>query len=143
MTISPRVQQLRNQSMQAVESLSVERAALMTAFYQQDLGLLSTPVQRAMSFAYLMEHRTLYLNVGELIVGEKGHAPKAAPTFPELCTHSLDDLDILNSREKTAFKVTPDARKTYEETVIPFWKGRSMREKLFAEMTPEWKEAYD
>ncbi|HWQ46083.1 MAG TPA: trans-4-hydroxy-L-proline dehydratase, partial [Longilinea sp.] len=47
------------------------------------------------------------------------------------------------SREKTAFKVTPDARKTYEETVIPFWKGRSMREKLFAEMTPEWKEAYD
>jgi len=143
MTISPRVEKLRKQSLDAVETLSGERALLMTEFYKQDLGLLSKPVERALSFAYQMEHRSLCLNEGELIVGEKGHAPKAAPTFPELCCHSLDDLDILNSREKTRFKVPAEVRKLYDQSIISFWNGRSMREKLFQEMTPAWKAAYE
>ncbi|MDH4137312.1 MAG: glycyl radical protein, partial [Anaerolineae bacterium] len=83
------------------------------------------------------------INKGELIVGEKGPAPKAAPTYPELCCHSLEDLDILNSREKISFKVSPETRQIYEETIIPFWRGKTMRELLFAEMTEEWKAAYE
>ena len=101
------------------------------------------PVKRAMAFAYLMEHKTLVINDGELIVGEKGDKPKAAPMFPELCCHSLEDLDILNSRPLTSFKVAPETRKAYEEKVIPYWQGKSMRESIFAEMTPEWKAAYE
>ncbi len=89
-----------------------------------------------------MEHKAICINDGELIVGEKGPAPKNAPTFPELCCHSLDDLDVLNSREKTSFKVSPETRNIYEETIIPFWKGKSMRELIFNEMTEEWKAAY-
>ncbi len=90
-----------------------------------------------------MEHKTLVIHDGELIVGEKGPAPKATPTYPELCCHTLADLDVLNSREKIPFAVSPEARRVYEETIIPFWRGRTMRERIFQEMTPEWQAAYE
>ncbi len=144
MAISERVARLRRLSLDAVPSIATERAELITEFYgQQGPCLYSIPVQRALSFKYLMEHKTIYLGDGELIVGEKGPAPKATPTFPELCCHSLSDLDILNSREKIPFAVSVEARRTYEERIVPFWAGHSMRDLLFAEMTGEWRAAYD
>jgi len=115
----------------------------MTEFYRQDMGPVSAPVRRALAFKHLMEHKTICINEGELIVGEKGPAPKATPTYPELCCHSLEDLDILNSREKTSFAVSPQARQVYQETIIPFWQGKSLRDVIFREMTEEWKVAYE
>ena len=143
MTLTNRVKQLREQSLNAKETLSSERAELLTAFYQQETSLLSIPVKRAKAFAYLLEYKTIDIYSGELIVGEKGPAPKHAPTFPELCCHNLEDLDILNSREKTSFHVEPATREAYEKTVIPFWRGKSMRELILNEMTDEWKAAYE
>ena len=143
MAMTDRVRRLRQQSLEAQETLSAERAELMTAFYQQDLGLMSAPVQRARAFLYLMEHKTICINEGELIVGEKGPAPKATPTYPELCCHTLEDLDILDSREKISFAVSPETRQTFQENVIPCWRGKTMRELIFSEMTPEWKAAYE
>jgi len=143
MSINGRVAHLKKQSLEARPTLSTERAELLTEFRQQDLGLVSAPVRRALAFKYLMEHETIYINEGELIVGEKGPVPKAAPTYPELCCHSLADLDILNSREKISFAVSEQARQVYEETIIPFWRGKSMRELIFQEMTEEWKAAYE
>jgi formate C-acetyltransferase len=143
MAMTERVKRLRQQSLDAVPALSHERAELLTEFYQQDLGLVSTPVRRALAFQYLMEHKQVCIQEGELIVGEKGPAPKAAPTFPELCCHSLRDLEILNSREKISFKVSEATRKIYGEQIIPFWQGKSMRERIFAEMTDDWKAAYE
>ncbi|NJD60690.1 MAG: glycyl radical protein [Anaerolineae bacterium] len=142
MILSQRVVELRKQSIEAVETLSSERAELLTEFWSQDTGLISNPVKRALAFKYLLEHKEICINDGELIVGEKGPAPKHAPTFPELCCHSLDDLDVLDQREKTSFRVSPETRRSYADTLIPFWKGKSMRELVFAEMTPEWKAAY-
>ncbi|MBN1877989.1 MAG: glycyl radical protein [Anaerolineae bacterium] len=138
-----RVARLRQQSLDAVPSLSSERAELMTEFYKTCTGLMSTPVQRALSFQYMMEHKTICINPGELIVGEKGSAPKATPTYPELCCHTLSDLDILDTREKIPFTVSPEARQMYADTIIPFWQGRTMRELIFQEMTPEWRSAYE
>ncbi len=143
MSMSERVAQLRQQSLDAVPSILSERAELLTEFYQQNLGLMSAPLRRALTFQYVMEHKTICINEGELIVGEKGPAPKAAPTYPELCCHSLEDLDILNSREKISFAVSPQVRKVYEKTIIPFWWGKSMRDLIFREMTEEWKAAYE
>ncbi len=143
MSTSERVSRLRKQSLDAIPSISTERAELMTEFYRQDLGPVSAPVRRALAFQYLLEHKTICINEGELIVGEKGPAPKAAPTYPELCCHSLEDLDILNSREKISFSVSPAARQVYQETIIPFWRGKTMRELIFQEMTEEWRAAYE
>jgi len=143
MSTSERVARLRQQSLEAVPRISTERAELMTQFYQQHLGLVSPPLRRALAFRHLMQNKTICINEGELIVGEKGPAPKATPTYPELCCHSLADLDILNSRAKIPFAVSAEARRVYEETILPFWRGKSMRDLLFKEMTAEWQAAYE
>ena len=113
--ISPRVFQLRQQSLDAIPTISPERARLVTEAYREFDGLMSSPMRRALIFQYLMEHRTIYIGKGELIVGEKGPAPKATPTYPELCCHTLSDLEILDRREKIPFKVNPETRAIYEK----------------------------
>lgn len=143
MALSPRIVHLRRQSLAARPALSPERALLTTAFYRQNLGPVSAPVRRALLFQYLLEHKAVYIGEGELIVGEKGPAPKAAPTYPELCCHTLDDLAVLDSREKIPFAVSPETREAYEETIIPFWQGRSMRDLILREMAPAWHAAYE
>jgi formate C-acetyltransferase len=141
--MSERVARLRQQSVDAEPSLCTERAELLTAFYRQETTLMSEPVRRARALQYLMEHRTICINEGELIVGEKGPAPKATPTYPELCCHSLEDLEVLDSRPKIRFAVSDQARQVYRDVIIPFWRGRSMRDLIFREMTDEWKAAYE
>lgn len=143
MPITSRVQSLRRRSLNAIPTISTERARLLTDFYRANTALESTPVFRAKAFAYLMAHKTITIEPGELIVGEKGPAAKATPTYPELCCHTCSDLEILDTREKIPFAVSAEDRALYAEEIIPFWQGRTMRERIFAEMTPEWIDAYE
>ena len=138
-----RTAKLRQQSLDTPPSLSAERAVLLTEFYQANAGLFSVPVMRAKSFLHLCRHKTIYLGAGELIVGERGPAPKVVPTFPELTCHSAEDLRILNSRPKTWYRVDDETIRLYEEKVIPYWRGRSLRDRIFAALPQEWHDAYD
>ena len=140
--MNQRVAELRWESLEAGPRISAERALLMTRFYRNAV-LNTAPVQRALAFEYLLENKTILINEGELIVGERGPAPKATPTYPELCCHSLEDLDILDSREKVSFEVDAETRAVYESEIIPFWQGKTIRERIFAEMSAEWHAAYE
>lgn len=137
-----RTERLRQESLDAEAVISAERALLLTEFYRENEGRWSIPVLRAKSFYYLCEKKTIYLGEGELVVGERGPAPKLVPTYPELTCHSLEDLRILNSREKTSYRVDDACLKAYGETVIPYWSTRSLRDKIFLELPEEWHEAY-
>ncbi len=140
--MTERVVLLREESLNAKPYISTERARLVTEAYR-NAGVLSPPIIRALVFKTLMEQKTVCINDGELIVGERGPRPKATPTYPEICCHSLEDLEVLDSREKIFFAVSPEARKIYEDEIVPFWKGRSMRDMIFRQMTDEWKAAYN
>ena len=137
-----RVNRLRQATLEAIPRVSIERAAILTDFCRED-KTASIPIRRARAFHYLMEHKEIYIGRDELIVGERGPAPKATPTFPELCCHSLEDFEILNSREKISYSVDEHARQVQRDQIIPYWNGRSMRDLIFAEVTPEWKDAYE
>ena len=116
----------------------------MTEFYQSDRAQeVSVPVKRALAFQYLLERQEICLNEGELIVGERGPVPLATPTYPEICIHSLEDLDIIHSRKKVPFSVDENTRKIYEEKISPYWKGKSLRDTIFANMSEAWKSAYE
>jgi formate C-acetyltransferase len=141
-TATVRTERLRRASLDAIPSISGERAAIITAFYKEHLGRHSVPVTRALAFYELCDKKTLYLGDGELIVGERGPAPKAVPTYPELTCHSVDDLRILDSRPKTSYKVNAGVIDLYARAIIPFWRGRSMRDVMMAELPGEWHDAY-
>ena len=141
--LSERIKKLRDQSLNAVNRISAERALLITEFYKSGVAAAEpVPVQRALSFKYILEHKFICINEGELIVGERGPAPKATPTYPEICIHTLQDLQILNDRKKVSFKSDEQTREAYRDVIIPFWKGRSNRDRIFAALPQEWKDAY-
>jgi len=104
---------------------------------------MSPPVQRACALRYIYEHRTLHIGRDELIVGERGPGPKGTPTYPELCCHSMEDLEILHTRDKISYRVDEEARRIHREEIRPYWAGYSMRDRIFSEMLPEWKDAYE
>jgi len=141
--MTERTSKLREESLNARPRISHERALLMTEFYEKNQGRYSAPVMRAKAFYYLCQHKTIYIGNDELIVGERGPAPKATPTYPELTCHSIDDLQILNSRPKTNYAVDDECIRIYKEKIIPFWRGRSIRDKMFAILPQEWKDCYD
>ena len=142
--MNERVAKLRRQSVETRPYICTERARLITEFYKSETPACnSVVVTRALCFKHLMENKAVCVNDGELIVAERGPAPKATPTYPELCCHDLEDLRILNTREKTSFVVSDQVRETYENEIIPFWSGKSIREKLFASMSPQWHQAFE
>ena len=138
-----RIQRLRKESFDAKPSLSIERALIETEFYRENLGKHSLPVLRALTFKEICQRKTLYIGDGELIVGERGPSPKCVPTFPELTCHSVEDLHTLKNRPMTNYDIAEEDILAYEEKVIPYWQGRSMRERIFSHTPPEWKAAYE
>lgn len=143
MKMTERIRKLREQSLNAENRISAERALLITEFYQSGMADAEpVPVQRALAFKYILEHKYICVNEGELIVGERGPAPKATPTYPEICIHSLQDLEILNDRPKVSFKSDETTRAAYRDIIIPYWKWKSNRDRIFQNLPQEWKEAY-
>ncbi len=141
--MNERIKNLRQQSLDAIPHISEERAKLLTEFYRSGAGKdESVPVQRAMALKYILEHKKVYIGEGELIVGERGPEPKATPTYPEICVHTEEDLQVLHEREKVNFISSPSCRESLSGEVSDYWSGKSMREKIFSIMTPEWKDCY-
>ncbi|MCX6335037.1 MAG: glycyl radical protein [Bacteroidia bacterium] len=144
MILSPRVKKLREQSLNAVEKLSPERALLMTQFYKSDEASgLSAPVLRARASENLLKNKKLFVGEGEHLVGQRGPAPKETSTYPEISLHSMKDLEILDTREKVSFKVDKEVKDIYAKEIIPFWKGKSNRDRIMSLMTLEWLNAYN
>lgn len=140
--MNKRIQALRKQSVTIEPKLYMERAALYTDAYQKYEGSVSVPELRALAFKHFMENKSISINEGELIVGEKGKGPQEAPTFPDICCHTLEDMEIMNERELIGFQVSEEDFKIQKEKIIPYWEKRSVRNKIIDSMTQEWKDCY-
>jgi len=142
--VNSRIQKLRDESVGASSKVSAERARLITEFYKNH-SVEGKPiaVQRALAFKYLMENCSLPLENGQLIVGIRGTGPREVPTYPEICVHSLEDLDALHTRENMPYTVEKNTRDIYEREVIPFWQDRAMRNVIFESLPQEWKDGYE
>lgn len=141
--MNERIRKLRKQSVDAQAHIYMERAKLMTEAYKKYEGSLSVPEMRATALKYFFENKTLCINDGELIVGEKGDGPQSSPTFPELCCHTIEDMHVMNDRELINFTATEEDIKLQEEVIIPYWENRSIRRKILENMKPEWKASYE
>lgn len=143
MGMNDRIKRLRKESFEAQPSLSIERALIETKFYKENEGKYPIPILRALNFYEICKQKTIYIGKDELIVGERGPRPKSVPTFPELTCHSVEDLHILNTRELQRYTISQEDIDTYEREVIPYWEGRTQRERIFNHVPKEWKEAYE
>jgi len=141
--MNDRIRRLRKLSVETQESLSIERAQITTRFYKENEGKYSPPMMRALNFLEICKQKAITIGDDEMIVGERGPAPKSVPTFPELTCHSVEDFRVLNTREQQRYTISQEDVDTYKREVIPYWKGRTMRERIFSHVPQEWKAAYE
>lgn len=142
--INERIAKLREESVNSKVKISPERVKIITDFYKSGaVKGKSIPVQRAMAFKYLMERASLPVEEGQLIVGIRGTGPQEVPTYPEICTHSMEDLKILSSRENMPYLVDDETFELYEKEIIPQWQGNTMRDLIFGSVSDEWIKAYE
>ncbi|MCQ2223979.1 MAG: glycyl radical protein [Bacteroidaceae bacterium] len=140
--MNERIKRLQKQSLETEPTLTIERALIETAFYKENYGKMPNCILRARNFYEICAKKTIYIGEDELIVGERGPMPKAVPTFPELTCHSVEDLHTLNERELQPYRISQADIDTYEREVIPYWQGRTQRERIFSHVSKEWEEAY-
>lgn len=140
--MNDRVKRLHQQSIDTPTTLTIERALIETAFYKENYGKMPNCILRARNFYEICKKKTIYIGKDELIVGERGPEPKAVPTFPELTCHTVEDLHTLNDRELQPYFISQEDIDTYEREVIPYWEGRTQRERIFSHVSKEWEEAY-
>ena len=141
--MNERVQKLRKLSFETEPSLSIERALHETNFYKENYGKYSVPVLRAMNFLDHCQKKNIYLGESELIVGERGPKPKCVPTFPELTCHSVEDFNVLNTRDMQRYSISQEDIDLYAKEVIPYWQGKTQRERIFSHVPDEWRAAYE
>ncbi len=140
--MNERIKRLHQQSVDTETTLTIERALIETAFYKEYYGKMPNCILRARNFYEICKKKNIYIGQDELIVGERGPVPKAVPTFPELTCHTVDDLHTLDTRELQPYHISQEDIDTYEREVIPYWKGRTQRERIFSHVSREWEEAY-
>jgi formate C-acetyltransferase len=114
-----------------------------TAFYKANEGRYPIPVLRALNFYELCDKKTIYIGADELIVGERGPRPKAVPTFPELTCHNVEDLHVLNTRRLQRYTISQADIDTYAREVIPYWAGKTQRERIFGHVPQAWRDLYE
>ena len=140
--MNERIKRLRQQNFDTPTTLSIERALIETAFYKENYGTMPIAKLRAKNFYEICKKKTIYIGEDELIVGERGPKPKAVPTFPELTCHSVEDLHTLDTRDLQSYHISQEDIDTYEREVIPYWKGKTQRERIFNHVSKAWEEAY-
>ena len=141
--MNERIKRLREESVNTPACLSIERALIETRFYKDNYGKYSIPVLRALNFLEICKQKEIYIGPDELIVGERGERPKAVSTFPELTCHSVEDLHVLRTREQQNYYISDEDIATYAREVIPYWEGRTQRERIFNFVPDTWRLPYE
>ena len=140
--ITERIARLKEKIISARSTICTERAGIYTRAYRMHEG---QPVilKRAYALEKTLNEMTLYIDDGELIVGNQSSALRAAPIFPEYVTSWLiNELDEFDKRPGDAFFVTEGQKKELRE-LCKWWEGKTLIEKGFSLMSPLNREIHD
>ena len=96
--VSERIAGLRERILSAVPTVCTERAGFYTGAYREheDKPLI---LKRAFALETTLRGMTIFIEKGELIVGNQSSKPRAAPIFPEyVTTWIINELEEFDKR---------------------------------------------
>lgn len=138
---SERIKKQRDKVLDTRPSVCTERAAFYTDVYRKNEAM-PVSIKRALALEATLRNMTIYIDEGELIVGNHSSRLNAAPFFPEYAVSwMLKELDEFDKRPGDAFYLTEDTKEEIRK-ICPFWEGRTTLEKGYALMPDEYKEIH-
>jgi len=119
------VAMLRENLLNTMPSVCVERARLVTEAYKKYES--DSPVlRRARALAHVLQNMTVYIQPGEIIVGNQASAPRAAPIFPEYSTTGLPP------KSTSSATVPPINLPLTRRSSVSSWKIFSLLDRAYA-----------
>jgi formate C-acetyltransferase len=113
-------------------SLCAERGLLVTEAYEEYAA--DPPVlRRAKALVHVLDHMTITIDEGEIIVGNQASAPRAAPLFPEYAVDFLaKEIDEFPRRRADVFDVSSEVKEAILNTIVPAWRGQTLYERAIS-----------
>jgi formate C-acetyltransferase len=120
-----RIEYLKRRVVNTRPEIDLENARILTKSFIETAGE-PLAVRKAKAFRRQCEEKTVKIWEEELIVGCSGSKMRAGILCADTCWSILDDeLDTISTRKYDPFYLTDQDRKTFQEEIKPFWKGRS------------------
>jgi formate C-acetyltransferase len=131
-----RVDLLKEQIIRQAPSISPERAETITEYYRRSEGEPAL-LRRARVLDEVLAKKSVYILDGELVVGNQSVRPRAAEIFPEFSVQwVLDELDDFALRDSDAFQIDEETKERLR-ACLPWWAGRTVRDRALAKISPE------
>jgi pyruvate formate-lyase/glycerol dehydratase family glycyl radical enzyme len=137
-----RIARLKERMLSVKSTICTERAKFYTKAYQEHEN---SPVilKRAYALEKTLKEMSVFIDEGELIVGNQSSALRAAPIFPEYVTSwIINELDEFDKRPGDAFFVTEERKKELRE-ICSWWEEKTLIEKGYSIMSPLNREIHD
>jgi pyruvate-formate lyase len=140
--VSERISMMREKVLSTKSSICTERAKFYTEAYieHEDQPVI---IRRAYALERTLTNMTIFIDEGELIIGNQSSRHRAAPIFPEYAVEwLLKEMDQFDKRPGDAFFITEQHKKELVE-IASWWKGKVMYDKGRALMTQELRDLQD
>jgi formate C-acetyltransferase len=103
--------------------------------YRQN-GTEPVVMKRALALSETLKRMTIFIDEGELIVGNQSSELRAAPIFPEYAVSwILEELDELHKRPGDAFHVSENKKEEIRD-LCDYWHGKTLIERGY-ELMPD------
>jgi pyruvate formate-lyase/glycerol dehydratase family glycyl radical enzyme len=142
-TATARVQRLRERLLNTTPEVCAERARYLTEAYRQHEA--DPPVlRRAKALAHVLDKMTIYVDEGELLVGNQASRPRAAPIFPEYSSDWIEqEIDEFARRRADVYLVRPEVKEELLKEILPYWRGRTLYDRVMVVLPEHVKEAQE
>jgi pyruvate formate-lyase/glycerol dehydratase family glycyl radical enzyme len=134
--ITPRIAALKELMLSSRPNICTQRAEAYTAVYQTHA---SEPliIRRALALSETLKTMTVFINPGELIVGNQSSDNRTAPIFPEYAVEWIQkEIDAFSERPGDAFFPEADTKKRVL-ALCSWWKGKTTLDKGRSLMSEE------
>jgi len=137
-----RTEMLKQNVNNAEPQLCAERVRIETEVYKQTEGEPQI-IRKAKVFKKLAEEMSVYINRGELLVGNEASTPRGAPVLLECKANWVErELDTFETRNVDKFITPPQAKKIIREN-LPYWKRRTVEDRARSIMPEETRKLMD
>lgn len=133
-SISPRIEGLRKNFFSCKPSICSERARIVTKSYSETEGNPMI-IRRAKALEKILSEMSIFIQDGELIVGNLASVPRGAPVFPEFSVNwiegELNGKPVgFTERPGDAFEVESEVKMELINDIFPFWRGKTHQDRV-------------
>lgn len=140
--VTERIAGIKKRILSVRSTICTERARIYTKAYKEHEGK-SVIIKRAHALRQTLNEMSVFIDEGELIVGNQSSALRAAPIFPEYVTEwIIKELDEFDRRPGDAFYITEEQKQELRE-LCSWWEGKTLIERGYSLMTPLNRDIHD